>query len=101
MRKFLGYSLGVLLWCNALMVGAVEKFEVLPDLPDPLAYAVQPVQAAAVSGATEVATLGTQSIGTEPSLISVVLSLFFVILFRLVLMIPPITTSMSSFNLLS
>ena len=33
-----------------------------------------------VSGATEVATLGTQSIGTEPSLISVVLSLFFVIL---------------------
>ena len=57
-----------------------EKFEILPDLPDPLAYAVQPVQAAAVKGSTDLTTLGAQSVGHEPNLISVVISLFIVIL---------------------
>lgn len=80
MKKFFGYILGVLLNLHAITVSAVEKFEVLPDLPDPLAYAVQPANAASVAGATDVSVLGSQSIGNEPSLISVVLSLVFVIL---------------------
>ena len=54
MKKFLGYSLGVFSWLNSVAIQAAEKFEVLPDLPDPLAYAVQPAQAAAVSGSTDV-----------------------------------------------
>ena len=80
MRKFLAYSLGVLSLLTAQVVMAVEKFEVLPDLPDPLAYAVQPAHAGAVSGATDLGALGTQSIGHEPSIISVLFSLFIVIL---------------------
>ena len=80
MRKFLLYSLGVLAMLNTAVVHAVEKFEVLPDLPDPLAYAVQPAQAAAVSGTTDVSALTAQSIGNEPSMLSVLLSLVFVIL---------------------
>ena len=80
MKKFLEYSLGVFISLNTTIAQAVEKFEVLPDLPDPLAYAVQPAQAATVSGSTDVTTLGVQTIGNEPSMISVVLSLFFVIL---------------------
>lgn len=80
MKNFLGFSLGALAWLNMAIVRAADKFEVLPDLPDPLAYAVQPAQAAAVSGTTDVSALGAQSIGNEPSLISVVLSLAFVIL---------------------
>lgn len=80
MKKFLGYSLGVFSWLNSVAIQAAEKFEVLPDLPDPLAYAVQPAQAAAVSGSTDVTALGAQSIGNEPSIISVVLSLLFVVI---------------------
>ena len=80
MKNFLGYSLGVLSWLLMPMASAVEKFEVLPDLPDPLAYAVQPAQAATVTGSADMSLLGAQSIGKEPSMISVVLSLVFVIL---------------------
>lgn len=80
MKKFFVYSVGVFSWLNSIAVQATEKFEILPDLPEPLAYATQPVHAAAVSGSTDVATLGAQSVGHEPSLISVVLSLLFVIL---------------------
>lgn len=80
MEKLLKYSLGVLYLLSSVAVQATEKFDVLPDLPDPLAYAVQPVQAAAVSGASDVSALGAQSIGHEPSIISVVISLAIVIL---------------------
>lgn len=81
MKKFFKYSLGVFCWLSSFAVQAAEKFEVLPDLPEALTYAVQPVQAAAVSGQTDLSHLGTQaSIGQEPNLISVVLSLVFVIL---------------------
>ena len=80
MKKFFLYSLGVLGWLVMPVASAVEKFEVLPDLPDPLAYAVQPAQAATVTGSADVSVLGTQSIGSEPSMISVVLSLVFVVL---------------------
>ena len=80
MKKFFIISLGVLSWFNAIAVQAVEKFEILPDLPESLVYAGQSAQAATITGAKEVASMGTQSIGNEPSLISVVLSLVFVVL---------------------
>ena len=60
---------------------AVEKFEILPDLPDPLAYAVQPAQASTISGTTgSILDSQAHSIGSEPSLVSVVFSLAIVIL---------------------
>jgi len=79
MKSFLRYCMGVYILLNTLAVQAVEKFEVLPDLPDPLAYAVQPAEAASVSGTTNLTSVGTQAIGNEPSIISVLLSLLFVI----------------------
>lgn len=78
MDKFLLYSTGVFCWLNATIACAAEKFDVLPDLPDPLAYAVQPAEASTISG--DGVALGAQSIGHEPSIISVVTSLIFVIL---------------------
>lgn len=81
MKKFLYYSLGVLcVLLNVATVNAAEKFEVLPDLPDPLVYASLPAQAATVTGTSDVSSIATQSIGNEPSFISVLLSLIFVIL---------------------
>lgn len=80
MKKFLAYSLGVLSLLQANIAMAIEKFEVLPDLPDPLAYAVQPAHAGAVSGSTDINSLGAQTIGHEPSIISVIISLLIVIL---------------------
>ena len=80
MKKFILNIMGVIGGISNLAVFATDKFEVLPDLPDPLAYAVQPAAAATVSGAAEPVTIASQSIGSEPSLISVVLSLLFVIL---------------------
>ncbi len=80
MKRFFNYCLGVLYLLATVPVLANERFEVLPDLPETLSYAVQPVQAAAVSGSPEVSTLGVQTIGNEPSLVSVVLSLIFVLL---------------------
>ena len=80
MKKFFKYSLGVLSWLYMPLVFAVEKFEVLPDLPESLAYVTQPAQAATVSSNADISTLGAQSIGNEPSMISVVLSLIFVVL---------------------
>ena len=81
MNKIFLYIMGVFSWFNALACSAVDMFEVLPDLPDPLAYAVQPAVASAVSGAADASNIvGSQSIGHEPSLISVFLSLAFVVL---------------------
>lgn len=80
MSKILTYILGVLYLLNGAVCYAAEKFDVLPDLPDPLAYAVPSAQAASVSGNVDASVLGAQSIGHEPSLISVVLSLVFVVL---------------------
>ena len=81
MNKIFLYSLGVLCSLCAGQVYAVEMFEVLPDLPAPLAYAVQPAAASTVSGVADTTSvLGTQSIGHEPSIISVVLSLAIVVL---------------------
>ena len=51
---------------------AADKFDVLPDLPDPLAYAVQPAAASTVSGAGNTSSIlgGAQSVGGEPNIIS-------------------------------
>ena len=80
MRRFLVYFLGVVAGLTPSLVNAVEKFEILPDLPESLAYISQPAQAATVSGAGDLSAMANQSIGNEPSLISVVLSLVFVVL---------------------
>lgn len=81
MKKILEYGLGLLCWLNALSSFAVEKFEVLPDLPDPLAAYAQTAEASSVSGGLDSSILdGGQAIGHEPSIISVVLSLLIVIL---------------------
>ena len=74
MRKFLGLFLGCCAWLNTAVCFAVDKFDILPDLPDPILKA----EASTVSGTSTL--LGTQSVGHEPSIISVVLSLLFVIL---------------------
>ena len=80
MKKFFGYLAGVIISTGALSAKAAEMFDVLPDLPEPLAYAMQPAAAATVTGAVEPVTITTQSIGNEPNLISVVFSLLFVII---------------------
>ena len=81
MKKFLNYSLGVLFLIQSSVCYAVEKFEILPDLPDPLAYAVNPALASSVSGtSSSVNTIGAQSIGSEPNILSVIFSLAIVIL---------------------
>ena len=76
MRKFLEYSLGVFVWLNSAVCYAAEKFDILPDLPDPL---LQKAEASTVSGAAN-PIVGVQSVGHEPSIISVILSLLFVVL---------------------
>lgn len=80
MKNFLHSSLGVLSLFCCLPSFATDKFEVLPDLPEPLAYAVQPANAASVTGSADIAGIGAQSIGNEPNLISVVFSLIIVVL---------------------
>lgn len=82
MNKIIGYFTGVFCMLNASACWAVDKFDVLPDLPDPLAYAVQPAAASTVSGTGNTSSIlgGAQSVGGEPNIISVVLSLAFVVL---------------------
>lgn len=80
MNKILAYIIGVLGMFNVAACYAAEKFDILPDLPDPLAYAVPSAEAASVSGNISPSVLGAQSIGQEPSIISVILSLIFVVL---------------------
>ena len=76
MRKIVNYALGLLAWFNTAVCFAVDKFEILPDLPEPLLG----VEASTVSGTAGTSALGAQSVGHEPSIISVVLSLLFVVL---------------------
>ena len=81
MKKILEYLLTIYCWLNAAMCFAVDKFEVLPDLPDPLAAYAQTAEAASVSGTGSTSSvLSGQSIGHEPNIISVVFSLLIVIL---------------------
>lgn len=97
MKKILEYTLIACAWLNTAACLAAEKFEVLPDLPDPLAYAVQPAGAASVSGTAAMDT--AQTIGHEPSLVSVVLSLLFVIL--LIYLTGILYTKLNKFGLMT
>ena len=77
MKKILGLLTGAACWINVLTVCATEKFEILPDLPEPLSAA----RASSVSTTNDVVTNNlTQSVGQEPNFVSVVFSLLFVIL---------------------
>ena len=77
MKKILSSMLGACIWLKALSVTAAEKFEILPDLPEPLAMA----QASSVTNVNpDTATTVAQSVGAEPNILSVVFSLLFVIL---------------------
>ena len=77
MKKFLGFLLGAYVWMNVLAVHAAEKFDILPDLPEPLAAA----QASSISTPSTDNAIGvTQSVGAEPNFLSVVFSLVFVVL---------------------
>lgn len=80
MNKILTLSLGVLGFINSAVCYATERFEVLPDLPDPLAYAVQPAVASTISTKGQNAVLGANSVGSEPNILSVLISLAIVIL---------------------
>lgn len=77
MRKIVNYALGVFCWFNTAVCFAVDKFEMLPDLPEQL---LPGAEASTVSGNAGASILGSQSVGHEPSIISVVLSLLFVVL---------------------
>lgn len=78
MNKIYRLLLGVYCFTIALSVSAAEKFDILPDLPEPLASAAQ---ASSVSTTTDAAnSVATQSIGQEPNLVSIVFSLIFVVL---------------------
>ena len=78
MKKISEYILGVLCWLNTASCLATEKFDVLPDLPDPLAAYAQSTQAATVSSGNTAdlsSLVGTQSVGQELNIISAVFAL--------------------------
>lgn len=77
MRKIFGILLGLVLSLYMLPSYATEKFEILPDLPEPLAAA----QASSIT-VTDAQTplAASQAIGHEPNFLSVLFSLIFVIL---------------------
>ena len=78
MKKITGLYLGALCWLSTIGAYANEKFDVLPDLPDPLAGAA--AQASSVSTTDTAVNATQQAIGHEPNLVSLVFSLLFVIL---------------------
>ena len=80
MSKIISFCLGVFSSFSVLSVYANEKFEVLPDLPEALSYAVQPAAASTVKGGANTTALVSQSVGQEPNILSVLLSLAIVIL---------------------
>lgn len=77
MKKITGIILGIFYWASAYACYAADKFDVLPDLPEPLASAAQ---ASSVTTTDTVNTVATQSVGQEPNFISMIFSLVFVIL---------------------
>ena len=77
MEKISGLILGVYLSFVMPACFAADRFDVLPDLPEPLASAAQ---ASAVTTTDAANTLSTQSVGQEPNFLSMIFSLVFVIL---------------------
>lgn len=81
MKKISEYGLGLLCWLNALVCCASEKFEILPDLPDPLAAYAQSAEASTVSGNGNLSSIvGGGSVGHELDLVQVLFALLFTIL---------------------
>ena len=77
MEKISGLILGVYLSFVMPACLAADRFDVLPDLPEPLASAAQ---ASAVTTTDAANTLTTQSVGQEPNFLSMIFSLVFVII---------------------
>ena len=77
MKKVLGIILGVYLGLVAQVCYAADKFDILPDLPEPLASAAQASYVTTVDTANAITT---QPVGQEPNFVSMILSLVFVIL---------------------
>lgn len=81
MKKITEYILAIYCWLNATICYAVDKFEVLPDLPDPLAAYAQSAEASTVSGTSGASSIvGGGSVGHEVDLIQVIFALLFTIL---------------------
>ena len=77
MKKISCLLLGAACWMNVLSVYATEKFEILPDLPEPISAA----QASSVSTTSDTVSNNiTQTVGQEPNIMSVIFSLVFVII---------------------
>ena len=78
MKKIFEIIMGVFIYfVSSVSVIAADKFDILPDLPEPLATA----QAASVSSsANSSAITAGQTIGQEPNFLSVLFSLIFVVL---------------------
>ena len=79
MNKILGIYLGAFCWLYSAACYAADKFEILPDLPEPLASAAQ-ASSVTTTDAAPTAVNTAQAIGHEPNLVSLVFSLLFVIL---------------------
>ena len=85
MNKILGIFIGAFCLFKEQLCMANEKFEILPDLPEVLMSSA--VQASSVStmeptnalNTTTTAVVASQSVGNEPSLVSLIFSLGFVI----------------------
>ncbi len=77
MKKIFEVLLGGFWVLSAQVCYAVDKFDILPDLPESLAGAAQ---ASSVTTTDAAATLATQPVGQEPNFISMIFSLIFVIL---------------------
>ncbi len=77
MKKILGSILGVYLGLVTQVCYAADKFDILPDLPEPLASAAQ---ASSVTTTDAVNTIAAQPVGQEPNFVSMIFSLIFVIL---------------------
>ena len=79
MNKIYGVYLSFIAWCYTAVCYATEKFDILPDLPEPLANAAQASSVSTTDTASNALT-ATQTVGQEPNLISILFSLIFVIL---------------------
>lgn len=77
MKKISGIILGAYLALSARICYAVDRFDILPDLPEPLASAAQ---ASSVSTTDTALPAAAQSVGQEPNFLSMIFSLVFVVL---------------------
>ena len=76
MKKIFEFFTGAFWYFSTSAVYAVDKYEILPDLPEPLATA----QAASVANTAADTAVVSHTIGQDPNILSVVFSFIFVIL---------------------